>query len=250
MQNWPLELPKLINTGFSNLEGKGCNYKLIFSLRGSVRWLKEPIFCLDTFSSEEGKANMVSHLQGYILAIRKVPSSSQPDTMKDRLTPALPGTPHNDTEEKQDFSHMMLHRLTARTQQNLVHFFPREFETIKAMPVKLSKAHTQHSSELTFTFFISQLKLPETSYTCEKGWHHQPQDTEVPTCSGGSLPLWVHHRHLPAPVSSHGEAFSGSGIRYSISPTSINQGNECCGVVRIAARDLASTAVPSKSTTF
>lgn len=153
--------------GFSNLEGKVCNYKFIFSLRGSVRWLKGSIFCLDTFRSEERKASMVSHLRGYILVIWKVPSSSQPDTTIERFTPALLGTPHNDTEEKQDFSHMKLHRLIICTQQNLVHFFPRECETIKVMPVKLSKANTQHSSELTF-IFTPRLKLPETSYTCEK----------------------------------------------------------------------------------
>lgn len=126
-----MELPKLINMGFSNLQKKGCNYKFIFSFRGSVRWLKGSIFYFDTFSSEEWKANMVSHLRGYILVIWKVPSSTQPDTTKERLTPALLGTPHSDTEEKQDFSHMMLHRLIACTQQNFVHFFPREFEAIK-----------------------------------------------------------------------------------------------------------------------
>lgn len=170
---------------------------------------------------------MVSHLRGYTLVIWKVPSSSQPGTTKERLTPALLGTPHNGTEEKQDFSHVMSHRLIARTQQNLVHFFPREFETTKVMPVKLSKANNQHSSELMF-IFTPRLKLPETSYACEKGWHHQPQDTEVPTCSAGTLPLWLHHRCLPAPVSRHRGAFSGSGVRYSISPTNINQSNKSC----------------------
>lgn len=172
-----------------------------------MRWLKGSIFCLDTFSSEERKANTVSHLGGFVLVM---------------------GTLHNDREEKQDFSHMMLHRLIACTQQNLVHFFPGEFETIKVMLVKLSKANTQHSSELTFIFFTPRLKLPETSYTCKKGWHRQPQDTEVSTCSVGSLPLWLHHRRLPALVSRHREAFSGSGICYSISPTNINQGNKSC----------------------
>lgn len=125
---------------------------------------------LDTSSSEEWKANTVSHLGEYISAIWKVPSPSQPDSTKERLTPALPGISHNDTEENQDFTPVVLHRPNA--QQNSVHFFPGECETTKVMPMKLSKTNTQYFSEITFIFFTLQLKLPETSYTCVKGSHH------------------------------------------------------------------------------
>lgn len=125
-----------------------------------MKWLKESILCLDTSSSEEWKANMVSHLRDYILAIWKVPSLIQPDTTKERLTPALLGISHNGTEENQGFTHEMLHRPKACTQQTSVQFFAGECETTAGMPVKLSETNTQHFSELSFIFFT--LKLPET----------------------------------------------------------------------------------------
>lgn len=64
-----------------------------------MKWLQGSILCLDISSSEERKANMVFHLRDYILAVWKVPSPSQTDTTKERLTPALLGISHNDTEE-------------------------------------------------------------------------------------------------------------------------------------------------------
>lgn len=82
------------------------------------------------------------------------------------------GIAHNDTEEQQGFTHMMLHRTTARTQQSSVQVFPGAYEATEVMPVKLSETNTQHFSELLLIFFTLQLKFPETSYTSEKGSHH------------------------------------------------------------------------------
>lgn len=144
--------------------------KIPFCSRGSMKWLKGYILCLDISSSEKWKANMVSHLRDYILAIWELPSPSQPDNTK----PALLGISHNGTEENQDFTHLTLHRPNVCTQQGSVQFFPGESETTEGMPMKLSKTNTQHFSELSFIFFTPQLKLPETSYTCEKGSHTIP----------------------------------------------------------------------------
>lgn len=140
-----MELPKLLNTGFSDFERKGCNYKFIFSFRGNVSWLKGFMFCSGTFSSEEQKASPVPHHTGYILISWMVLSSAEPQTAKERLTPALRCIPHNDAEKKQDFSHTMCCRLNPCTQQKVAHFFPGEFQAIIGMPVKLSKANTQRS---------------------------------------------------------------------------------------------------------
>lgn len=153
-----------------------------------MKWLKGSILCLDTSSSEEWKANMVSHLRDYILAIWKVPSLIQPDTTKERLTPALLGISHNGTEENQGFTHEMLHRPKACTQQNSVQFLPGECETTAQMPVKLSEINTQHFSELSFIFFT--LKLPET---CEKGSHTIPTGLERVMSTDGLAMSEAYH---------------------------------------------------------
>lgn len=163
---------------------------------------------------------MVSHFRDYISAIWRVPSPSQPGSTKQKLTPALLGISHSVTEENQDFTHMMLHRPNACTQQNSVHFSPGECETTKVMPMKLSKTNTQHSSELTFIFFTLQLKLSETSYTCEKG------STQL--CGVFATVA------TPQTPTSTGEqywgVFSSSDICYNLSPNNRNQVNKSCGL--------------------
>lgn len=121
-----------------------------------MKELKGFILCLDTSSSEEWKANMVSHLRDCILAIWKVSLPGQPDTSKERLTSALLGISHSDTEEYQDFTHVMLHRPNACTQQSTVQVLPGECEATEVLPMKLSETNTQHFSELSFIFFTLQ----------------------------------------------------------------------------------------------
>lgn len=88
------------------------------------------------------------------------------------------------------------------------------------MPVKLSETNTQHFSELSFIFFTLELKLPETSYTCET--------TTTRLCGVFA------NVATPQTPSSTGEqdwvVFSGSGICYNRSPNNRNQGNKSCGL--------------------
>lgn len=166
---------------------------------------------------------MVSHLRDYILAIWKVPSPSQPDTTKERLTSALLGISHNGTKENQKFTHVMLHRPNACIQQSSVQFFPGEYETTEGMPVKLSETNIQHFSELSFIFFTPRLKLPETSYTCEKGTH------TIPTRLCGVFATVAASQTPTSPGEQDWVVFSGSGICYNLFPNNANRATKVVG---------------------